>query len=302
MKKTNFAIRITAATCLAGWLSCLGTVQGAEKVKVVSVNYPLHYFAERIATDSFALDYLVAPGVDPAFWEPGDEALMAFQKADIVIRNGADYAKWMNVVTLPSTTMVDTSRAFSDRLIKVEGGAHSHGDGAVHSHAGTAFTTWIDFSQAAIQAEAIAKRMTRYAPAEAKEIAENLAALKVDFGELDQKMKSLGKKLNGQSFVVSHPIYQYWARAYGVKVDSLEWEPDMALGEKEIADLKAVISQASPQWMIWEGEPTKGNVEVLAQLGLSSLVFSPAANRPGEGDWLTVMHQNIKNLEKVLKP
>ncbi|MEC5126332.1 metal ABC transporter substrate-binding protein [Verrucomicrobiales bacterium BCK34] len=302
MRTGNLAIQFIAAACLISGLSTPAPVQGAEKVKVVSVNYPLHYFAERIGTDSFAIDYLVAPDVDPAFWEPEDEALMAFQKADIVIRNGADYAKWMNVVTLPSTTKVDTSRAFSDRLIKVEGGAHSHGDGAVHSHAGTAFTTWIDFSQAAIQAEAIAKRMTRYAPAEAKQIEENLAALKGELGELDQQMKSLGKKLDGQSFVVSHPIYQYWSRAYGIKIDSLEWEPEMKLGEKEIVDLKAVIGKSKPQWMIWEGEPTKENVEALAQLGLSSLVFSPAANRPEKGDWMQVMQQNIKNLEEVLKP
>ncbi len=287
---------------MIGGLLSHGAVEGADKVNVVAVNYPLHYFAERIATDSFLIDYLVAPEVDPAFWEPDDKALVAFQKADIVIRNGADYAKWMQVVTLPSTTMVDTSRAFSDRLIKVEGGAHSHGDGAVHSHAGVAFTTWIDFSQAAMQAEAIAKRMTRYAPAEAKQIAENLAALKADLGELDQKMKSLAEKLRDRSFAVSHPIYQYWSRAYGIKIDALEWEPDMKLGEKEIADLKAVIAKSNPQWMIWEGTPGDENVKALAQLGLSSLVFSPAANRPDEGDWLEVMHQNIKNLEEVLKP
>ena len=287
---------------MIGGLLSHGAVEGADKVNAVAVNYPLHYFAERIATDSFSIDYLVAPEVDPAFWEPDDKALVAFQKADIVIRNGADYAKWMQVVTLPSTTMVDTSRAFSDRLIKVEGGAHSHGDGAVHSHAGVAFTTWIDFSQAAMQAEAIAKRMTRYAPAEAKQIAENLAALKADLGELDQKMKSLAEKLRDRSFAVSHPIYQYWSRAYGIKIDALEWEPDMKLGEKEIADLKAVIAKSNPQWMIWEGTPGDENVKALAQLGLSSLVFSPAANRPDEGDWLEVMHQNIKNLEEVLKP
>ena len=302
MKVTRFRFRIAAVAWLTVCISLFGGAHAAEQVKVVSVNYPLHYFAERIGTESFTIDYLVAPDIDPAFWEPADDALIAFQGADIVIRNGADYAKWMKTVTLPSTTMIDTSRAFSDRLIKVEGGAHSHGDGAVHSHAGIAFTTWIDFSQAAIQAEAIAKRMTRYAPADAKQIAENLEALKSDLGKLDQKMKSLSEKLKGHSFAVSHPIYQYWARAYGIESNSLEWEPEMKLGDKEITDLKAIISKSNPQWMIWEGQPTSANVEALAQLGLSSVVFSPAANLPEEGDWLKAMNQNIKNLEEVLKP
>lgn len=302
MREKGFGCGTMIAGFAMGMFLWSSEANSAEKVKVTSVNYPLHYFAERIATDSFTLDYLVKPDGDPAFWKPNDAALIAFQEADIVIRNGADYAKWMKRVTLPTTTMVDTSRGFSDRFIKTEGNSHNHGNGDVHSHAGVAFTTWIDFSQAAIQAEAIAKRMTRYAPDDAGEIAKNLAELKADLGELDQLMKSLGKTLEGQAFVASHPIYQYWARAYGIKIDSLEWEPEMKLETKEIADLKAIISKISPKWMIWEGEPTAENVEALAALGIQSLVFSPAANRPETADWLTVMKQNIKNFEVILKP
>lgn len=302
MKEARFGIHLVRAACLFGWLACLPVSKGAEKVSVVAVNYPLHYFAERIATESFELTYLVSPDVDPAFWEPGDADLIVFQKADIVIRNGADYAKWMKVVTLPTTTRVDTSRGFSDRYISDDTSDHKHGDGDDHSHAGTAFTTWIDFSQAGQQAEAIAKRMTRYAPGDADQIAENLSALKAELGALDLKMKALGAKAKGQGFVVSHPIYQYWARAYGIEIESLLWEPDMELGDKELSDLKKLIEKGNPQWMIWEGEPSAENVKALSQLGLHSQVFSPCSNRPEEGDWLKVMNQNIKNFEEVLKP
>ena len=70
----------------------------------------------------------------------------------------------MKTVSLPSAKMLDTSKAFARTYLKTEGKEHRHGDGTVHSHAGTAFTTWIDFSQASQQAEAIAARFKKSQP------------------------------------------------------------------------------------------------------------------------------------------
>ena len=72
---------------------------------------------------------------------------------------------------------------------------HTHGDGTVHSHGGIAFTTWLDFSQAAVQAEAIARRFAATVPSDAEEIKANLAALKKDLAELDAAMKKLGGEI-----------------------------------------------------------------------------------------------------------
>ena len=147
-------MKMPLRSLLCGATLLLGAagLRGEEKTVVQSVNYPLHYFATRLATEAFELHYLVDPEVDPAFWKPDDAALTAFQKADLILRNGADYEKWMKTVSLPSSKMVDTSKSFAKRYIRTKGREHRHGDGTVHSHAGTAFTTWIDFSQASEQA------------------------------------------------------------------------------------------------------------------------------------------------------
>lgn len=292
-------MKIPALSLLA--LCLAATASAADKVVVQAVNYPLAYFAERIATDSFDIQYRVDPDVDPAFWKPGDEDIAAFQQADLILLNGATYEKWMKSVTLPRSIMVDTSRRFSDKFIEAKGEKHRHGNGEVHSHAGTAFTTWIDFSQAEKQAEAISEKFQQLASDDEKEIRQNFKALKSDLGKLDSAMKKFGRKWGDQPLAASHPIYQYFSRAYGLKVEALEWEPEMEFTSKAKHDLEHLLEHHPVKWMIWEGEPTDELVEGIAAMGVKSVVFSPSANKSGQFDWLAVMHQNIENLNAMLE-
>jgi len=274
---------------------------GQKKTVVQSTNYPLHYFAERLATDAFEVNYVVDPEVDPAFWKPAKSEVSAFQKADLILKNGADYEKWMKRVSLKTSPQVDTSKAFSGKFLKAPGKEHRHGDGSVHSHAGTAFTTWIDLSQAAMQAEAIAVRFKQAQPDAATKIDENLAALLADLSELDGRLKAFGKAWGDQPLVASHPIYQYFARAYGLKIEGIEWEPEMEIKDSDLVELKAILAKHPATWMIWEDAPSEANVAAVAKLGLKSVVFAPCANRPAEGDWLAVMTANVERMEAMLK-
>jgi zinc transport system substrate-binding protein len=51
------------------------------------------------------------------------------------------------------------------------------------------------------------------------------------------------------------------------------------------------------RWMIWEGKPMKESVERLKSIGVDSLVFDPCGNTPDQGDFLSVMRQNVENLK-----
>ncbi len=69
----------------------------SEKLKVITVNYPLYYFADRIGGDLIDLEYVIPDNVDPAFWNPDEEALQHYQAADIILLNGANYAEWVEM-------------------------------------------------------------------------------------------------------------------------------------------------------------------------------------------------------------
>ena len=128
---------------------------------VFTVNYPLAFFAQRIAGEHVAVRFPAPPDVDPAFWQPDEATVAAYQSADLVFLNGAGYAKWLDVVTLPASRLVNTSAGFRDRYLAAEGTVtHSHGPEGDHSHEGTAFTTWVDPLLAIAHAQAIADALS----------------------------------------------------------------------------------------------------------------------------------------------
>ena len=137
----------------------------ADKFTVYTVNYPLAYFAERIGGEHVEVVFPVPHDVDPAFWEPSAKDIADFQQADVILLNGARYARWLKRASLPRRKLVNTSAAFKKDYISVTGTAtHQHGPGGDHSHAGTAFTTWLDFKQAIQQAKAIQLALEKRRP------------------------------------------------------------------------------------------------------------------------------------------
>lgn len=266
------------------------------KPQVLVVNFPLKYFAERIG--GAAVDVVFpAPGdEDPAFWQPDDAAIAQFQNADVILMNGATYSKWAEKVTLPQSKLVDTSAAFKAQYIEIKADStHSHGPGGEHSHSGTAFTTWIDLTQAIQQAEAVKTSLAKFTPDAEK----NFAALKSDLDALDARLVAVGKRIANAPLVASHPVYHYFARRYALNIQAVLWEPETVPDDKAMEELKAILAKHPAKWMIWEGEPAKESVAKLDAIGVKSLVVDPCGNVPDAGDFLSVMKANVEALEKA---
>lgn len=272
----------------------------ANKLIIYTTNYPLAYFAERIGGDYVNVEFPVPPDEDPAFWKPDDETVRQYQKADLIILNGAGYEKWTKKVSLPMLRTVDTSKAYKDKLISIETNlTHSHGPKGDHSHGGTAFTTWLDFSQAAMQAKAIYQALVRKMPAQKEYFARNFGSLQDELLELDKQMMKIGDNLSGTPLLASHPIYQYFARRYGLNIKMMMWEPDEDPGPAEWKKLQEALADHPAKVMLWEDKPLAESSQQLKDLGIESLVFAPCMNRPAEGDFFTVMHTNIDNLRII---
>ena len=99
-------MRLRPALALLAWALACGEShepptaggEGArqrEAVSVYVVNEPLRTFAERIGGASVRVVFPAPPGVDPAFWSPDPETVAAYQQADVILLNGAGYARWV---------------------------------------------------------------------------------------------------------------------------------------------------------------------------------------------------------------
>jgi zinc transport system substrate-binding protein len=261
------------------------------------VNYPLQYFAERIGGPHIRVTFPALPEGDPAFWEPGVEQIAAFQQADLILLNGAAYAKWVQRVSLPASRMVNTSAAFSDRYIPVTGQtAHSHGATGEHQHGDAAFTTWLDPQQAIEQAAAIRDALVRLRPNAEAAFRQGFASLQKDLQELDKQFAAAFAGYKGQPLLFSHPVYQYLIRRYAIKGHELHWEPDSMPGPEEWRAFDKLLNEFPARWMVWEGAPKPGILAALDRRGVTTRVFDPSANKPADGDYLSVMRDNLIRL------
>ena len=266
---------------------------------VAVVNYPLQYFAERIGGEFVDVVFPVPDGIDPAFWTPSPEDISALQQADLILLNGAGYDKWAAMVSLPTARVINTSAAFAADYIAVqEEVTHTHGPEGEHSHAGTAFTTWLDFSFAAKQALAVGEAMARRWPEHSTDFETTTEALMQELQALDDEVSTIvaGKR---QPLVASHPVYQYFARRYGVNMQSVLWEPDAAPSEVQWRELGALLARVSARWMVWEAEPLPATARRLRDAGVETIVFDPCGARPASGDFMAVMRANLDALQRA---
>ena len=269
-------------------------------VTVDVVNYPLKYFAERIGGAHVHVVFPAPADEDPAFWMPDAETLTAYQQSDLILLNGASYAKWTKTVSLPDTKVVDTTASVVDQYITAgETVTHTHGPGGEHAHGDTAFTTWLDPAIALAQAEAIHQALARLRPQHEEDFQENFAALRADLNRLDQELSAVVQGKSERAVFFSHPVYQYLQRRYDLNAKSVHWEPEEVPPQKGWEELAGLLQQHPAKWMIWEGQPSDENVQRLAEMGMQSTVFDPCGTRPTEGDFLEVMRQNAENLKRV---
>jgi zinc transport system substrate-binding protein len=274
-------------------------MESAKTPVIYTVNYPLAYFSERIVGDKVKVVFPEMEG-DPAFWQPTPEQIVEFQRVDLILLNGASYAKWVPKVSLSQAKLVNTSAAFSEQFIALDGSiTHAHGPGGAHAHGDIAFTTWLDLKLAVQQAAAIRDACSRQWNSDAATFSNGFQELEQDLMKLEAELDAAFTKLGDQPLLGSHPVYQYLIRRYDLDMKSVHWEPDQVPDERMWRELDDILEAHPAKIMLWEGEPLPAVKAALAEKGIDSVVFNPCSNRPDEGDFLDVMRQNAESIRRL---
>ena len=276
------------------------TAEPTRAPAVYAVNYPLAYMAERIGGEGVDVVFPVPADVDPASWSPEPDMIAAFQGADLVLLNGAGYAGWVSRATLPESRLVNTMAGQEHRLqIEASEVTHSHGPEGEHSHDAVAFTTWLDPTLALEQARMVRSAFTDAWPDQAAAFGQGFAGLEADLTVIDADQAAATEGQGSVPILGSHPVYQYLAARYGLNLQSVHFEPDEMPDAAAWRGLQQLLSEHPAEWMLWEGEPRPEVAERLREMGIESVVYDPAANRPEQGDYLTVMRANVEVLRAV---
>lgn len=279
--------------------SALKTDNETNLIKVAVVNYPLQYFVEQIGQSDVDVFFPVKDG-DPAYWKPDNQDIRTYQSADIIFLNGANYAKWINYASLPDDKLINTSESFTKRYILIQDEVkHNHGPKGNHSHGTFAFTTWLDIQQAIQQADKILDTLIKLKPSQKEYYKKNYHELVSNLKTVDEQFKIVENNLSDTPVIFSHPVYQYFQKAYSINGISVHWEPDTIPDDEALRKLSKKNLSHSARWMIWENTPLPETKKRLQAINIESVVFNPASIKPEQGDFITIMLANIHELKKI---
>ncbi len=295
--RVTILITLLAAGCSAKNTQQAPARTDEHRATVYTVNYPLAYFAQRLAPENVNVVFPAPPDVDPAFWKPSPETIGRFQGADLIFLNGAGYARWVRHATLPKSRMVVTANGCRDTFLPAqETASHQHGPAGEHAHGDTAFTTWLDLRLALCQASRVREGLIQLSPASEEAIHGRFAALEHDLTQLDTRLRAVANTWRDQPMLASHPVYQYLAEAYRLRIESMHFEPGEALTPKDLRTLDALLERHPAKLMLWEAQPLPTTEQQLRKRGITIIVVDPAAQPPSDGDFLTVMTGSVERL------
>jgi zinc transport system substrate-binding protein len=276
------------------------------KPSVYTTFYPTQYFAARIGGDLIDVVCPVPADQDVIFWMPDAKAIVAYQKADLIIINGAEFCKWVQRVSLPASRVVNTAKPFEDDfVIFAHAPVHSHGEGGKHAHEGLDGHTWVDPVNARLQAAEIRKALVKRFPEHKAEFEKGFALLAQDLEALDTQLKGYQAIYKNHPLLTSHPAYNYIAKRYGWNIVSLDLFPEEMPSDEAFQGIKEILKRHPAKHLIWETYPTKAIADrIRSELGLISIEFSPCellsedAQNSGT-DYMSVMRRNLKNISVV---
>ncbi len=297
MKQSFALLLLLAVICSCGSNQKSDSKEKSETSTTIAVtNYPLYFFTQRIAGNGFDVIFPVPGDIDPAFFEPDANVVSSYQSAEVIFINGAGYESWVDKVSLSQRKIVNTTAMVSDRYIREKGMSHSHGPDGEHDHAETAFTTWLDQSMALEQAKNIYETLKNSYPDHSQELDNNYKALEAELKALDSQMEKAFSVWRNAVVVASHPVYQYLGAGYGLHIHSAHWEPGQEVDPELVKSFVESMHHGDMKMMLWEGEPHPETRQLLEDAGLKVVVFLPCGNKPGQGDYLSVMKNNIESL------
>lgn len=294
---SNHYLRLTALV-IGLFVIFIGPAASLEPGLTVFVSIiPQQYFVERIGGDLVDVHVLVQPGHSPATFEPTPRQMAALSEAAVYFRIGVTFENALLPKigrTMPQLNIVDTRRGITLRRMASRH-EHEHHEEPYEKH-GQDPHIWTSPKLVKLQALTITETLAGLLPAHQDVLEENYA---VFAGELDVLDRHLAKALapaKGQSFMVFHPSWGYFADAYGLRQRAIEIEGKNPSARhlagiiEEARKEKIIIIFVQPQFS------HRSAAAVAAAIGGTVVPIDPLAK-----DYLDNMRQVASQISKALE-
>lgn len=284
---------------------CTGTTGGAassDKLSVITSFYPMYDFASKVGGDKVSVTNLTPAGVEPHDWEPSSSDMIALEKADVFIYNGAGMEHWVDSVlaSLENKDLIVVEASAAAPFLDVSGNQDAAA-ASVDPH------VWLDPEIAKIEMKAMLDAFVSGSPENADYFQANYDKYSIEFDTLDEEFTAALAQIPQKNIVVAHNAFGYLCNAYGLTQMPIEGlsadsEPDAA----RMSEIIDFVSQNNVKVIFFEELVSPKVAETIArETGSSTAVLNPLegisteAQAAGE-DYFSVMRTNLNTLVAAL--
>lgn len=231
----------------------------AAPVKVFVSILPQKYFVKKVGGDLAAVAVMVQPGASPATYEPKPRQMVALAKTKIYFAIGVPFeATWLDKIaaTNPGMHIVHTEAGIARMAMK----PHHHNEEADQGHNYERIKdphVWLSPPLVMQQARNIFHALVASDPTHRPIYETNYKKFILEIVDLDLELKRVFEKNEDPlEFMVFHPSWGYFARAYGLEQVPIEIEgkqpkpgelKDLILYAKE-RGIRMVFAQPQFSW------------------------------------------------------
>lgn len=211
-----------------------------EPISVFVSIAPQKYFVQQIGKSLVDVQTMVQPGASPHNYEPKPRQMAALAKSRAYFAIGVHFESvWLQKISAvnPEMKIVHTEEGIAKYPVAAgfrhdDGGPdEEHGDrarpgAAAADHAGGGLDPHIWLSPPLVKQQAyrIMAALVELDPQHEDAYTANYRQLVASIDQLDNEIKAVVAGKDGMPFVVFHPAWGYFARAYGLKQIPIEVE------------------------------------------------------------------------------
>lgn len=284
-----------AALCLCLFFLLPAGEGKAQPVPVFVSILPQKYFVEKIGGIHVDVSVMVPPGANYHTYEPKPTQMVGLSKARLYFAIGAPFEDaWLSkfVSASPAMRIVHTDEGIERIPMEVHDphGEDKHAEGVQDPH------TWLSPPNVKIMARNIARALSEADPARSGQYEENCRKFTLEIEELDAELRGIFADRRGLRFMVFHPAWGYFAKAYGLKQVPVEIEGK----EPKPAQMKRLIEEArrdAIKVIFVQPQFSARSAETIARAIDGQVVFAD----PLHPDWARNLRDQAARFKAALK-
>lgn len=269
---------------------------------------PQKYMVQRIGGDRVDVHVMVYPGASPHTYEPRPRQMVAIARTDLYFTIGVEFeAAWMKKLAATNPAMKIVRMQDGIRRFPVTGyhdheenrhhGDEDHGRDDKHPHRpGFDPHIWLSPPLVKQLASNVLQALQKLDSPNAALYNSGYKQFIEDIDHLDRKLKEMFRNRQQTRFLVFHPSWGYFARAYGLEQVAIEVEGK----SPKPAQLKRIIElmQAENIRVIFvQPQFSSRSAKLIAHAIKGRVVFvDPLAE-----DWLANMNQVAEKFRQALQ-